>query len=113
MENGGYKTIVGRDSRGSVTQGENPNADLAALYFQTVPDNGFAIKFCDVSGYWHEAISPTNSYIGFDFGSNPNGLNTPWYSMAGVSDGQTLSLYLRNVTAGEDWRLIARFDRKR
>jgi hypothetical protein len=110
LENGGYKTIVGRDSQGSVTQGENPNADLAALYFQTVPNNGLAIKFCDVSGYWHEAISAENVYIGFDFSSNPDGLNTPWYSMAGVSDGQTLSLYLRNVTAGEDWRLIAQTD---
>ena len=36
LENGGHKTIVGRDSRGSATT----NGDLAALYFQAVPNNG-------------------------------------------------------------------------
>ncbi|MBP8605683.1 MAG: PEP-CTERM sorting domain-containing protein [Phycisphaerae bacterium] len=106
LENGGYKTIVGRDSRGTATI----NSDLAALYFQAVPNNGLAIKFCDVSGYWHEAIAPANSYIGFDWSTNPDGLNTPWYSMAAVSDGSTLSLYLRNVTEGQAWQLIAQTD---
>jgi hypothetical protein len=110
LENGGYKTIVGRDSRGSVTQGENPNADLAALYFQTVPNNGLAIKFCDVSGYWHEAIAPENSYIGFDWGTDPDGEQAPWYSMAAVSDGATLSLYLIQIGSGEGWKLIAQTD---
>ena len=103
LENGGYKTLVGRDSRGSATQ----NGDLAALYLQAVPGNGLAIKFCDVSGYWHEAISAENIWTGFNHGENPDGLDTPWYSVAGVSDGSTLSLYLRNVTAGGAWELIA------
>jgi hypothetical protein len=106
LENGGYKTIVGRDSRGSATI----NGDLAALYFQAVPNNGLAIKFCDVSGYWHEAIAANNSYVGFDWSTNPDGLNTPWYSMAAVSDGAILSLYLRNVTDGGIWNLIAQTD---
>lgn len=104
---GGHKTIVGRDSRGSVTTG---NGDLAALYFQAVPNNGLAIKFSDVSGYWHEAIAPANSFVGFDWGTNPDGLDTPWYSMAAVSDGSTLSLYLRNVTDNAAWTLIAQTD---
>jgi hypothetical protein len=106
LENGGYKTIVGRDSRGSATV----NGDLAALYFQAVPNNGLAIKFCDVSGFWHEAIAANNSYVGYDWGTNPDGMNTPWYSMAGVSDGSTLSLYLRNISSGGLWTLIAQTD---
>ena len=107
LENGGYKTIVGRDSQGSVTTGD---LNLAALYFQAVPNNGLAIKFCDVSGYWHEAIAPANSYVGFDWSTNPDGLNTPWYSMAAVSDGSTLSLYLRFADAVSPWTLIAQTD---
>ena len=63
------------------------NLDLAALYFQAVPNNGLAIKFCDVSGYWHEAISANNAYAGFDYPTNPDGIGVPWYSMAGISDG--------------------------
>lgn len=106
LENGGYKTIVGRDSRGSASI----NGDLAALYFQAVPDNGLAIKFCDVSGYWHEAVAAPGSYIGFDWGTDPDGTQAHWYSMAGVSDGSTLSLWLRDVTTNGTWQLIAQTD---
>lgn len=106
LENGGYRTIVGRDSRGAATV----NGDLAALYFQATPGNTLAIKFADVSGVWHEAVSQANAFTGFDFPTNPDGLNVPWYSMAGVSDGSTLSLYLRDVTAGSPWQLLAQTD---
>jgi hypothetical protein len=34
---------------------------------------------------------------GFDFGSDPNGLNGRWYNLAGVSDGATLKLYVNNA----------------
>ncbi len=107
LENGGYRTIVGRDSRGSVTTG---NLDLAALYFQAIPGNALAIKFCDVSGYWHEAVSAENIFTSFDYPSNNDGIGIPWYSMAAVSDGSTLSLYLRDVTANGIWDLIAQTD---
>jgi len=107
LENGGYKTIVGRDSQGSVTGGD---LNLAALYFQAVPNNGLAIKFCDVSGYWHEAISAENAYTGFDWPTDPDGLLAPWYSMVATSDGSTLSLYLRNLSALSGWNLIAQTD---
>lgn len=106
LENGNHRTIIGRESRGSATI----NAELAALYFQAMPDNRLAIKFCDVSGFWHEAISATNVFTSFDYSSNPEGLDVPWYSMASVSNGSTLSLYLREVTAGSDWQLIAQTD---
>lgn len=106
LENGGNRTIIGRDSRGSVTTG---NGDLSALYFQAVPNNGLAIKYCDVSGYWHEAISAENVFISYDFNSDPDGLNVPWYTMAAVSDGTTLSLYVKEIGAGQ-YQLIAQTD---
>ncbi|HML73529.1 MAG TPA: PEP-CTERM sorting domain-containing protein [Anaerohalosphaeraceae bacterium] len=110
LENGGYKTIVGRDSRGTATQGTNTDGNLAAMYFQAVPNNGLAIKFCDVSGYWHEAISAPGSYVGFDWGTDPDGTKAHWYSMAGVSDGTMLSLWLRDLTTGGAWQMIAQTD---
>jgi hypothetical protein len=106
LENGGYRTIIGRDSYGTYAG----NEALAALYFQAVPGNALAIKFCDVSGYWHEAVSAENIFTGFDWGSNPDGIGVPWYSVAAVSDGSTLSLYLLEIGAGTGWQLIAQTD---
>lgn len=91
-ENGGWRTIVGRDSRGAATV----NGDLAALYFQITPGNAVAIKYADVSGAWHEAVSADGLITGFDWGSDPNGTTGHWYNMAGVSDGTMLSLYLNS-----------------
>ena len=106
LENGGYRTIVGRDSQGA----HAGNTALAALYFQAMPDNVLAIKFCDVSGYWHEAVSDAGMFTSFDWPSNPDAIGIPWYSMAAVSDGSTLSLYLRQVTGDGDWAQIALTD---
>lgn len=106
LENGGYRTIVGRDSRGSATV----NTDLAAMYLQAMPGNSLAIKFSDVSGYWHEAISANDIFTGFNFPTDPDGNLVPWYSIAAMSDGSTLSLYLRNLTALSGWDLIAQTD---
>lgn len=103
IENGGYRTLVGRDSRGSVTTG---NLDLAALYLQAMPNNALAIKFSDVSGYWHEALSANNVFTSFDFPTDPNGDLAPWYSIAAVSNGSTLALYLRETTS-PTWTQIA------
>lgn len=105
LENGGYRTIVGRDSRGTATQ----NGDLSALYFQAMPDNVLAIKFCDAQGYWHEALSAANAFQSFDYPSDNDGDLVPWYSMAAVSDGSLLSLYLKEH-GGHDWQMIAQTD---
>ncbi|HPB94075.1 MAG TPA: PEP-CTERM sorting domain-containing protein [Anaerohalosphaeraceae bacterium] len=110
LENGGYRTIVGRDSYGTNTAGAKTEAALAALYFQAIPNNALAIKFCDVSGYWHEAISAENIFTGFDYPTNPDGVGVPWYSMAAVSDGSTLSLYLLEIGSEAGWQLIAQTD---
>jgi hypothetical protein len=116
LENGGYRTIIGRDSRGTLAQYDNQGieqaqwGDLAALYLQAIPDNALAIKFCDVSGIWHQAISATNIFQGFDWGSDPDGLLGKWYNIAAISDGSLLSLYLDDVAAGTGYQLIAQTD---
>lgn len=108
-EQGGWKTFVGRDSFQSRTDGGDAN--VSALYLQTTdnPTMGLAIKFCDVQGYWHEA-SVANAYTGFVFSSDPDGNTAPWYSVAGVSDGNWLRLYRKNLTAGTPYELIAETD---
>jgi 1-phosphatidylinositol phosphodiesterase len=106
LADGGYRTIVGRDSYGTVAG----DAALAALYFQAIPNNAVAIKFCDAAGYWHQAVSGDGVIQTYNKDTNPNGDGVPWYAMAGVSNGQTLSLYLRNITDGGGWQLLAQTD---
>ncbi len=78
---GGYRTIVGRDDRYVASI----NGDLASVYFQVMPENQVAFKFTDVAGFWHELVS------------DPGAVTTgQWYSMVGLSDGSTMSLYLDN-----------------
>ncbi|AQQ08664.1 Immunoglobulin I-set domain protein [Sedimentisphaera cyanobacteriorum] len=107
LENGDYRGIIGRDSQGSVTG----DAALSALYFQALPNNGVAVKFCDVQGYWHDAISEGGLIETYDFGTNPSGAGVPFYSMAAVSDGELLSLYLYNHDKPEEgYKLVAQED---
>jgi hypothetical protein len=103
LENGGFRTIVGRDSTGVATT----NGALAALYLQAVPGNALAIKFADQAGFWHEAVSPAGALTTFGF---PNSSEGDWYYAAGVSDGSTLSLYLANATDGTPYQLVAQTD---
>lgn len=92
-ENGGWRTVLGRDSRGVGTG----NGDLSSLYLQATPDRRFAMKFTDVAGNFWAAESEPDFVQGFDFPSDPNGLTGTWYNLVGVSDGQTLKLYVNNV----------------
>lgn len=96
-EVGGWRTLVGRDSYGASWMDGN----LAALYFQITPDNAVAIKFCDVSGWWHQAVSASEVITGFPSGNPAAG---HWYHMAAVSDGTLLSLYL---DSGPGYTLVA------
>ncbi len=98
----GNRTYIGRDS-----QGTNSNAALSALYLQSIPNNGLAFKFCDSAGNWHEAVSATNIISSYDQTSNPNGNNVPWYSLAAISDGKVMSLYLKNHSNTAGYQLIA------
>jgi GH43 family beta-xylosidase len=104
MENNGYKTIIGRDSYGTC----EADPSLGALYLQVVGNNALAIKYCDVSGYWHDAISDEGVFVGFDYATDPDGLLGKWYSIAAVSDGLYLSLYIKEAGAGTGYELIAR-----
>ncbi|TWT29341.1 hypothetical protein KOR34_52510 [Posidoniimonas corsicana] len=105
LENGGFRTVVGRDSTGVV----NDNADLAAVYFQAVPGNGFAIKFADQDGFFHAAEAPGGTLDTWDPGTETDA-DAVWYHAAGVSDGSTLSLYLANASAGTGYQLVAQTD---
>ncbi len=99
-----HRTIVGRDASGVA-----PDARLAAVYFKIEPNDTVSIAYADVSGYWHVANS-TVTVQGFSYGSDPTGVTGRWYYMAAVNNGQTLSLYLANVTAGTPLELVAQTD---
>jgi hypothetical protein len=107
-EDGGWRTMVGRDSRAANTQGNDVN--LAALYFQITPDDQLAIKFTDVAGYWHEAVSVAGLIPGFNWPTDNEGTLGQWQTAAAVSDGSTLSLWYRNIEAGDGWSLVAQTD---
>lgn len=108
-ETAGWRTIVGRDSRGAGTQG-GADANASALYFQIQPDDRVAITFQDVSGYSHTAVSAPDLIQGFNFGTDPNGTLAKWYAMAGVSDGSRLSLYLNDLSGSLGYQLVAQTD---
>jgi hypothetical protein len=112
-EAGGWKDIVGRDSQGANTAGQNPNAALSALYFQTTdnPSMGLAVKYVDKAGYWHDAVSAANAYVGFSYSTDPDGNTAPWYTMAATCDGRYLRLYLFSHSTPENgYVLIAETD---
>lgn len=92
-ESGGWRTVVGRDAR-NVT---GTDANLAAFYLQATNDQRFSVKFADVAGNWWAAETAPNFVQGFNFPTDPNGLTGTWYNLVGVSDGQTLKLYVNNV----------------
>ena len=105
-ETGGYRTLIGRDSIGANTHGADTN--LAALYLQIIPGDALAIKYTDVQGYWHEAISAGGAITGYGW---PNYAAGNWYAVAATSDGSTLSLYLKNIEGGAtSYTLIAQTD---
>lgn len=93
FENGGYRTVVGRDAQNVATS----NAALSALYLQARPDNSIGVLFVDAAGEVHEAFSPPDYVQGFNFGSDPEGLTADWYHLAAVSDGSTLKMYVNNA----------------
>lgn len=102
-ESGDHRTIVGRDARYVADE----NDRLAALYFQLLPGNAMAIKYADVQGYWHEAISASGVIQGFSYSSDPTGTTGKWYYAAAVCNGTILSLYLANITDNTGLELIA------
>ncbi len=90
-ENGGYRTVVGRDAENIATG----SAATSALYLQVRPDNSVGIEFTDAAGNTHDAFSPAGLVQGFDFGTDPDGVNGHWYNLAATSDGSTLKIQER------------------
>lgn len=93
-----YHTIVGRDGNSVWTQntGEEPNPqNWAPFYLSVRPGRSVAVEFTDVSGYRH------------NLESDPCVVEVDrWYCIAGVSDGETLSLYLKDVALGGPYQLL-------
>ena len=93
---GGFRTVVGRD--GQVVSAADNNA--ATLYFGVDPGNHPLIRYADRAGVWHEVVahdvlvSTDNAAYAIDPGA------ARWYHLAGVSDGDTLSLYLDGKSIG-------------
>ncbi len=106
FQSGSYRTYIGRDSYGKCSS----NASLAALYIQATPNNALAFKFCDSAGVWHEAISANNVVQPFNTGSAPYADDVPWYSLAAISDGKIMLLYLLNHNNTNGYQLIAQAD---
>ena len=94
--NGGFRTVVGRDARNV----SSTDAGLSALYLQVRPDDSVGITFTDVAGHTHSAYSPPGWIYGFNYSTNPEGTNAPWYNFAAVSDGSTLMLYVNCILVG-------------
>jgi hypothetical protein len=109
VENGNWRTLVGRDSKGAGTQG-GADASAAALYLQVQPNDKVAITYQDVAGYQHTAVSAANAVVGFTYSSDPTGSAAKWYSMAGISDGKGLYLYLNDIASGTGYQLVAYTD---
>lgn len=106
VEDGGHRTIVGRDAQNIVTGSDAS----AGLYLQVRPGDHMVISFADVSGYSHEAVSAAGMVNRFNFPTDPNGELVGWYNVAAVSDGSTLSLFLDDVDAGGGYQLVAQTD---
>lgn len=82
----GYQTFIGRDSQGAFAG--NPAA--AALYFGLTPEGALRFIFTDAAG--------NNWTLG---SSNNRVQDGKWQAVAATSDGDTLSLYLKNLTNGD------------
>ena len=81
----GYQTFVGRDSLGA----HDGNLALSALYFSARPNGVLAVSFTDGDGHNWNLDSSANTIAAGQ-----------WHAVAATSDGDTLRLYSRNITAG-------------
>ena len=79
-ENGGFRTVVGRDAA-DVATGDGA---LAAFYLTITPENAVLTRYVDVGGGNHFAKTADGVISGFDFGTDPTGLTGTWYNLAAV-----------------------------
>ena len=82
----GFQAIVGRDSRGAYAA----DPALAALYFNVEPNGALRVMFTDAAGNNWTLTSAAGTVQ-----------DAKWHAVAATSDGDTLSLYLKNLTNGD------------
>ena len=82
----GNQTFIGRDSYGA----HAGNPALAALYFTILPNGGLRFMFNDAAGNNWDLSTAANTL-----------LDGKWQAVAATSDGDTLSLYRKNITDGD------------
>lgn len=80
-----YQTFIGRDSQGAFA-GEPA---LAAFYFVITPTGGLRVMFTDAAGNNWNVTSGANTLQ-----------DGKWYAVAASSDGDTLSLHVKNLSDG-------------
>lgn len=90
-----YRTLIGRDGMETASD----NDALAPFYLSERADGVIGVQFVDNSGTSHSAFSDTGTIV-----------DGTWYHVAGVSDGQTLSIYLKDLDADTDYRIVASAD---
>jgi hypothetical protein len=91
-----WQTLIGRDGAGSATGGA-----FSALYFQKTWDNYFRLDYATAGG---QRVEVTSIAAGLQVEADK------WYSMAAISDGSTLSLYVNDIAAGAGWVLAGQTD---
>ncbi len=82
----GFQTFIGRDSRGAFAG----DPALAALYFTVLPNGGLRFLFADAAGNKWQLDTAANTFQ-----------DAKWHAVAATSDGDTLSLYRKNLTNGD------------
>lgn len=75
------------------------NQSIAAFYLAERSNQRINCEYVDVTGAYFNAISPNATLVA-----------GTWYHAAAVSDGTTLTLYLKNLTADTDYQVVATAD---
>ena len=82
----GFQTFIGRDSRGASAA----DPTLAAIYFTVLPNGGLRFFFTDAAGNNWDLVSAANTLQ-----------DAKWHAVAATSNGDTVSLYRKNITNGD------------
>ena len=90
-----YRTIVGRDGM----QVDSGNSALAPFYLSERAGGVIGVQFVDNAGNSHSAFSEAGAIV-----------DGTWYHVAGVSDGETLMIYLKDLDADADYDIVASAD---
>lgn len=93
---GTNRTMVGRI--GYQLPGAS-NQSVAAFYLAERSNQRINCEYVDVTGAYHNATSANGALVA-----------GTWYHVAAVSDGTTLSLYLKNLDADTDYQVVATAD---